>query len=278
MEVLADKVAIVTGAGGGIGRPTALLLARSGACVVAADIDVNAAQETAAQIERAGGRARAVGADITLETDVRNMVAAALDAFGGVDILVNNAALGSPQDHDILTMDLDVWNRVVGGNSGGTMLCCKHAIPAMIARGGGAVVNISSGAALTGQLSQAAYNASKAAVISLTQSVATMYGRQGIRCNAIAPGLILHQRLAAGFPDAFVEMDKNNVLTPYQGRPEDIANAVLFLTSEASHFITGQVLPVDGGLLAHSPFYAETRARNENPHYRVKGVLGTGDD
>jgi NAD(P)-dependent dehydrogenase (short-subunit alcohol dehydrogenase family) len=276
--VLAGKVAIITGAGGGIGRPTALLLARSGASVVAADIDGAAAAETAACIERAGGRALAVRADITLETDVRNMVAAAVDAYGGVDILVNNAALGSPRDCDILTMDLDVWNRVVAGNSGGTMLCCKHAIPALIERGGGAVVNISSGAALTGQLTQAAYNASKAAVISLTHSVATMYGRQGVRCNAIAPGLILHERLAAGFPAAYVQMDKNNVLTPYQGSPEDIAGTVVFLAADASRFITGQVLAVDGGLLAHSPFYAEIRALQENPHFRVQGVLGVGPE
>ena len=136
------------------------------------------------------------------------------------------------------------------------------------------MVNISSGAALTGQLTQAAYGAAKAAVISLTRSVATIYGKQGVRCNAIAPGLILHERLAAGFPAAYVQMDKDNVLTPYQGSPDDIANAVLFLASDLSRFITGHVLPVDGGLLAHSPFYAQSLALNEGTHYRVDGVLG----
>jgi NAD(P)-dependent dehydrogenase (short-subunit alcohol dehydrogenase family) len=274
-EPLSGKVAIVTGAGGGIGRPTAQLLARSGAAVAAVDINEDAARETARLITAGGGRALALRVDITREADIRAMVAATLAEFGGVDVLVNNAALGSPNDHDIIGMTAETWDHVVGGNSRGTMLCCKYALPAMIERGGGAIVNIASGAALTGQLTQAAYNASKAAVISLTQSVATMYGKQGIRCNAIAPGLILHERLAAGFPAAYVQMDKDNVLTPYQGQPDDVAAAVLFLASDAARFITGHVLPVDGGLLAHTPFYAQTRALNESTHYRVQGVLGT---
>lgn len=275
MGILAGKVAIVTGAGGGIGRPTASLLAASGARVVVADINEAAARETAARIEQAGGRALALRVDITVEDDIAAMVAATVGELGGLDLLVNNAALGSPADHDIVTMSAETWDRVVGGNSRGTMLCCKHALPEMIRRGAGAIVNIASGAALAGQLTQAAYNASKAAVISLTQSVATMYGKQGIRCNAIAPGLILHERLAAAFPPAYVQMDKNNVLTPYQGTPEDIANAVLFLGSDAARFITGHVLPVDGGLLMHSPYYAEIRALQDSPHWRVAGVLGT---
>jgi len=274
MGLLAEKVAIVTGAGGGIGRPTALLLAASGARVVVADINMSAAAETAARIERSGASALAVRVDITKESEIAAMIAATVERFGGLDVLVNNAALGSPNDHDILSMSGDTWDQVVGGNSRGTMTCCKHALPELFKRGGGAIVNIASGAALAGQLTQAAYNASKAAVISLTQSVATMYGQQGVRCNAIAPGLILHERLAAAFPPAYVQMDKNNVLTPWQGTPEDIANAVLFLASDMSRFITGHVLPVDGGLLMHSPYYAEIRALEESPHWRVEGVLG----
>ncbi len=275
MAPLANKIALITGAGGGIGRPTALLLAASGASVVVADINEESAKATATLIANAGGRALPLRVDITREDDIRAMMAVAVEHFGGLDVLVNNAAVGSPNDHDIINMQVEVWDHVVGGNSRGTMLCCKHALPALIARGGGSIVNISSGAALAGQLTQAAYNASKAAVISLTQSVATMYGKQGVRCNAIAPGLIMHERLAAGFPQSYVEIDKANVLTPYSGAPQDIANAVLFLATEASRFITGHVLPVDGGLLAHTPFYAQINALNESPHYRVKGVLGT---
>ena len=257
---LSGKVAIVTGAGGGIGKPTALTLAASGASVVAADIDIDAARVTAKLIEEKGGKAIAVRVDITQEAEVIAMIAAASEAFGPVDILVNNAALGSREDHLIHEMDIAVWDHVVAGNTRGTMLCCKHALPGMIERGSGAIVNITSGAALTGQLTLPAYAAAKAAVISLTQSVATMYGKQGVRCNAIAPGLILHERLAPGYPAEHIQMDINNVLTPYQGSAEDIANAVLFLASDASRFITGHVLPVDGGLLAHTPFYAEIRA------------------
>lgn len=260
---LSEKVVVLTGAGGGIGKPTARVLAAGGASVVAADIDLDAARVTADLITRQGGRAIAVRVDITQEAEVVAMMAAARDAFGGIDVLVNNAALGSRQDHDIHGMDAAVWDRVVVGNTRGTMLCCKHALPVLIGRGSGVIVNIASGAALTGQLTLPAYAAAKAAVISLTQSVATMYGKQGIRCNAIAPGLILHERLAPGYPPAHVQMDLDNVLTPYQGTAEDIANAVLFLASDASRFITGHVLPVDGGLLAHTPFYAEIQAMKE---------------
>lgn len=260
---LSNKVVVLTGAGGGIGKPTALLLAASGACVVAADINLEAAGITAELIRQKGGRAIAARVDITQEAEVIAMMAVAREEFGAVDVLVNNAALGSREDHDIHGMDAAIWDSVVAGNTRGTMLCCKHVLPAMIERGSGVIVNIASGAALTGQLTLPAYAAAKAGVISLTQSVATMYGKQGIRCNAIAPGLILHERLAPGYPPEHIQMDLNNVLTPYQGTADDIANAVLFLASDASRFITGHVLPVDGGLLAHTPFYAEIRALGE---------------
>lgn len=273
---LNGKVAIVTGAGGGIGRPTALALAAAGASVAVVDIGAEAAAETAAQIESAGGRAIALVADIADETAVSAMVQAVERAFGGIDVLVNNAARGVVGDHDVLSMTVEVWDQVMIVNTRGTMLCCKHALPSMIRRGGGSVVNISSGAALTGQLTLTAYAAAKAAVISLTSSVATLHGKDGIRCNAIAPGLILHDKLAAAMPPAYVQMDQDNVLLPYQGRPEDIAGAVLFLASDASRFITGHVLPVDGGLLAHTPIYAPTRALNDDSHYGVQGgALGS---
>lgn len=261
MAVLDGKVAIVTGAGGGIGRPTALMLAAAGAHVAVVDIDGARAAATADAVSAAGGSAFATTVDITSENDVRAMAAAVVERFGGIDVLVNNAAIGSPRDHDVLGMDVAVWDHVVVGNTRGTMLCCKHVLPELIRRGGGAVVNITSGAALTGQLTLAAYAAAKAAVISLTQSVATMYGKQGVRCNAIAPGLILHERLAGLHSEEFLQMDRDNLLTPQQGSPDDIASAVLFLASPAARFVTGHVLPVDGGLLAHTPFYAQLRAQ-----------------
>ena len=138
------------------------------------------------------------------------------------------------------------------------------AIPKLLERGGGSIVNISSGSALTGQLGIPAYSAAKAATISLTRSVATLHGKQGIRCNAIAPGLIMHQRLAAYFPQEQIQIDAENLLTPESGTPEDIAHAVVFLASEQSRFINGHVLPVDGGILAHTPFYAQVRALGQD--------------
>lgn len=259
-KTLEGKTAIITGAGGGIGRPTALVLARAGAHVVVSDIERSTAEETAALIAKEGGRSIAVAADISQESDWATLVAEAVGTFGGLDILVNNAAATSPKDRDVLSMEVDVWDFTFAINARGPMLGCRHAIPKLIERGGGAIVNISSGAALTGQLGIPAYSAAKAATISLTRSVATLHGKQGIRCNAIAPGLIMHQRLAAYFPREQIEIDAENLLTPGSGTPEDIANAVVFLASEQSRFINGHVLPVDGGILAHTPFYAQVRA------------------
>ncbi len=259
MKPLEGKTAIITGAGGGIGRPTARMLADAGARVVVSDIREDAANATRDQIIERGGTAVAVPADITREPEVRELVAAA-KGFGGVDVLVNNGGGSLARDQDIISMEVDVWDATMALNARGPMLCCKHAIPEMLGRGGGAIVNISSGAALSGQLGIPAYSAAKAAVIALTRSVATLYGQQGIRCNAITPGLILHERLAEIFPVEQIEIDAENILTPRPGTPEDIAAAVIFLASAQARFINAQVLPVDGGLLAHTPTYAQTRA------------------
>lgn len=262
--VLEGKVAIITGAGGGIGRPTALALARAGARVVVSDIERSTAEKTAALIGRKGGEAFAVAADISQESDWAALVTQAVQAFGGLDVLVNNAAATSPRDRDILSMEVDVWDYTFAINARGPMLGCKHAIPKLLERGGGAIVNIASGSALTGQLGIPAYSAAKAATISLTRSVATLHGQQGIRCNAIAPGLIMHPRLAKHFPQEQIRIDAQNLLTPESGTPEDIAHAVVFLASEHARFINGHVLPVDGGILAHTPFYAQVRALGES--------------
>jgi len=268
---LDGKVAIVTGAGGAIGSTTARVLAAAGAAVVAADKRVPAAEKTATAIRDAGGRAIAHGADIAEEADWQVLVARTTATFGGLDILVNNAAAASREDADIVSMEVAVWDAAMRVNARGPMLGCKHAIPELRRRGGGAIVNIVSGSALTGQLNQMAYSAAKAATIALTRNVATLHGKEGIRCNAIAPGLILHAALAAVFPPEQIAIDRDNLLVPRSGTPEDIAGAVLFLASESAAFINAQVLCVDGGLLAHTPGYAQARALGRHVDYLGRG-------
>lgn len=263
MGTLRDKVAIVTGGGGGIGRAISQRLAAEGCTVVIADIDDALGLATANELAGSGARAVHINTDITSEDSVRRTFAAATRDFGGVDVLVNNAYRGSPRDIDIATMDPEVWNEVMRVNTCGPMLCCKHAIPAMIARGGGSIVNISSGSSLAGQLSVPAYSAAKAATNALTRSVATMYGRQRIRCNAVVPGLIWHERLAETFPAEVKATFDEQLLLPYVGTPGDIADAVAFLASDQAKFITAQMIGVHGGIYDHHPSYAALRARGD---------------
>ena len=263
MGKLDGKVAIVTGAASGIGAETALALAEEGAAVALADIDEAGAREMAARIEALGGRALACRADVSREDDVRRMVAGAVDAFGGLDVLHNNAADSSPEtiggDGDLLELDVAVWDRALAVNARGAMLGCKHAVPAMLARGGGSIVNTSSVSGLTGDLARAAYAASKAAVNALTLAVATMYGKRGIRCNAIAPGVIRTPALDANVPPEQLAAYEAGNLLPRLGSTRDVARAVVFLASEESAYVTGQILRVDGGALSHHPTVAAFR-------------------
>lgn len=257
------RVAVVTGAAAGIGRATAQLLAAEGAAVVVADLDGAAADQVARGIVETGGRAIGQNIDVSEEEAVRAMIDAAVSEFGGLDILHNNAAAvneTSPgRDADLARMDVGVWDRTMAVNLRGVMLGCKHAIPRMLERGGGAIVNTSSGASQLGDLSIPAYAVSKGGVDTLTRYVATQYGKQGIRCNAIAPGLILTHPVERFGGAEYVRMLEEHHLTPRVGQPEDIANAVLFLASDAADFITGQILNVDGGILSHAPPVADIR-------------------
>lgn len=254
---LAGRVAIVTGAASGIGRATAIALADAGAAVLAADLNSAGAEAVAEAISAAGGQAKAQQVDVGDEASVAAMVDSAVGRFGGLDLLHNNAADSSPElmsrDGAIAELEAEVWDRTMRINLRGPMLGCKFAIPRLIERGGGVIVNTSSASGLVGDDTRAAYSASKAGLQSLTQSVATQYGKAGIRCNAIAPGVIETPALAANVPEEIVAVYANNTLTPRLGRPEDIAAAVVFLASDDAAFITGQVLSVDGGLLAHHP-------------------------
>jgi NAD(P)-dependent dehydrogenase (short-subunit alcohol dehydrogenase family) len=258
---LAGKVAIVTGAASGIGRATALLMAREGAAVVVADLNGAGANTVANEIEAAGGRAVGQAADVADEASVVAMIEAAAKHFGGLDVLHNNAAASDPalmsRDGDVADLDIAVFDRTLAVNLRGPMLGCKHAIPRMLARGGGAIVNTSSAAALVGDPVRTAYGASKAGLDSLTRYVATQYGKRGIRCNSIAPGVIATPALAANVPPEMIAIYERSHLTPRLGKPEDIAAAVVFLASDDAAFITGQTISVDGGLLAHHPAFGE---------------------
>ena len=258
---LDGRVAIVTGAASGIGRASAHALAAAGAAVVIADRDADGATRVADEIAIEGGAAAAQPTDVADESAIEAMIATAVERFGGLDILHNNAAASDPalmgRDLDLADMDADVWDATFAVNLRGPMLGCKHAIPHLLARGGGSIVNTSSASGLVGDLTRAAYGASKAGLDSLTRYVATQYGKRGIRCNSIAPGVIETPALAANVPAEQLAVYQRSHLTPRLGRPEDIAAAVVFLVSDDAAFITGQTLSVDGGLLVHHPVFGE---------------------
>jgi NAD(P)-dependent dehydrogenase (short-subunit alcohol dehydrogenase family) len=254
------KVAIVTGAASGIGRASAELLAREGAAVGVADLNGAGAKEVADAINAGGGRAIPVEVDIASEESVAAMVAATVEAFGGLHILFNNAADTSLHmmlhDGPVHTMAVEIWDHALAVDLRGTMLGCKHAIPHMLEAGTGSIVNTSSNQGLSGDMSQSAYAAAKAGVNQLTMTVATTYGAQGIRCNAVSPGMIRTPAAERACPPEMFDEIAKHSLVPRIGVPEDLANTVLFLASDESAYITGHVIKVDGGQLAHLPHYA----------------------
>jgi NAD(P)-dependent dehydrogenase (short-subunit alcohol dehydrogenase family) len=262
MGRLEGRVAIVTGGGSGIGRATCLALAREGAAVVVADVDEASAKRVAEEVAAAGGRARPQWVDVAEEPAVAAMVEAAVGAFGGLDVLHNNAALlgnEAGRDADVVSMDVATWDRAMAVNLRGVMLGCKHAIPAMIRRGGGSIVNTSTGSTLAGDLVRTAYVAAKAGVNVLTKYVATQYGKQNIRCNAVLPGLIRTPAATRGLSPELISLYEEHTLLPRIGEPEDIAKVVVFLASDDAAFVTGQEISVDGGIGAHNSSYADLR-------------------
>jgi NAD(P)-dependent dehydrogenase (short-subunit alcohol dehydrogenase family) len=255
MERLKDKVAIVTGGGGGIGGATARALAREGASVLVVDINPSVAEAVTAGIVEAGGRAATYQADLSDEDQVVAAIASATSQFGGLHVLHNNAAL---TDSDFLTRDtavtelsLEVWHRALEVNLQSQMLMCKHAVPEMVRAGGGSIINMSSGASLKGDRTRTAYGVSKAGVNALSMYVATSHGKQGIRVNTILPGLIITDAVRAHLDEKMVANLGKAVLTRSVGQPDDIADVVVFLASDESRYITGQMIAVDGGMGAH---------------------------
>jgi NAD(P)-dependent dehydrogenase (short-subunit alcohol dehydrogenase family) len=257
---LDNKVAIITGAGGGIGSATAMVLATRGAQVVLADIHLESAERAAQAVTRAGGSALAQHLDLSSEASIIALVRATIGRFGKIDILHNNAADLSVdlanRDRDVETMDAAVWDRTFGVNLRGTMLCCKYVLPHMVKNGGGSIINTASNLGMQGNLGQAAYAASKAAVIQLSRSIATSHGRRGIRCNTVSPGLVMTPAARDNLPPQLHKIVAGETLTPYLGAPEDLAHAVAFLASDEARYVTGHNLVVDGGTVAHVPGFA----------------------
>ncbi|MBN9494575.1 SDR family oxidoreductase [bacterium] len=249
---LDGKVAIVTGAGSqntgiGNGRAAAILFAREGARVLLADRRAEAAHETLETIRGEGGEAEVYVGDVTVESDCEAMVRAATDRWGRLDILDNNVGIGFR--HTIPESPLEEWERILRVNITGMMLASKHAIPAMVANGGGSIINISSIAAMRPR-GLAAYATTKGAVISFTRALAADHGREGIRANCIAPGPVYTPMVAnAGMRDEVRERRRRSSALGIEGTGWDVGYAALFLASDEGRYISGVVLPVDGGVL-----------------------------
>ncbi|MCZ6706760.1 MAG: SDR family NAD(P)-dependent oxidoreductase [Chloroflexi bacterium] len=254
---LQDKVAIVTGGGSrgpgiGNGRAASILFARAGAKVLLVDRDLSAAEATLAMITEEGGEAATFEADVTSEEDCAAMAAGALDRWGRLDILHNNVGIGSRGS--VVDLDPDDWNRVLEVNVTGMMLSSRAAIPAMTASGGGAIVNISSIAAMRAR-GLTAYTTSKGAVIALTRAMAVDHAGDGIRVNCIAPGPVYTPMVGAGgaMPEELRERRRRASILEIEGTGWDIGYAALFLASDEARYVTGVVLPVDGGVLLRGP-------------------------
>jgi NAD(P)-dependent dehydrogenase (short-subunit alcohol dehydrogenase family) len=252
MARLEGKVAVITGAGSGIGRVAAMLFADEGAKVVVADVVADHAESVTAEILAAGGSALAVTVDVSNESQVDAMVGSAVDTYGGLQVLFNNAGIFPDDDGGVLDTPPDTWQRVMEVNLKGVWLGCRAAVPAMLASGGGSIINVASFVALMGAATaQIAYTASKGGVLAMTRELAVEYARQGIRANSLCPGPIETPLLAELLADP-ERRQRRLVHIPIGrfGRPEEIAKAALFLASDDASFITGSALVVDGGITA----------------------------
>lgn len=256
---LEGKVAIVTGGAQGIGEATVERFVELGARV--AILDTN--EEGAIALANRLGKAAAIGmrTDVTRPDHIAAAVSRTVETWGRIDILVNNASnvakLGQA-DGDIVATGLDVWDEVYACNLRGPAAACKFTIPHMIAAGGGAIVNIASVQALAGELTRVAYGSAKAGLIAMTKYVATSFGGHGIRCNSVAPGLVLGASATAERSHVH-SMIGRHIALDRPGHPRDLAEVILFLASDASRYVTGENIVVDGGLTAHLPFFADMR-------------------
>jgi NAD(P)-dependent dehydrogenase (short-subunit alcohol dehydrogenase family) len=251
---LDGKVAIVTAAGQGIGAASGSIMASLGATVVVADINEKGAQETAKAINAAGGKASAAYMDARQEASVRSLIEDTHNKYGRLDILHNNAG-GTWLDRDRQAADIaqDAWDEIFAWNMDCTHWGCKYAIPLMIAGGGGSIVNTVTAGAAFAQSNQIVYGTAKAAVASYTRYVAVQYGWRNVRCNGVAPGLILTPHATEVMSKEFLNGICKHTTTARVGKPEDIGYAVAFLASDVAGYINGQILTVDGGVSVRFP-------------------------
>ncbi|MEO5784374.1 MAG: SDR family oxidoreductase [Casimicrobiaceae bacterium] len=260
MERLRDRVAFISGAGAGIGRAAAECFAREGAAVIVADVDADAGRATVARVADQGGEALYVACDVSRDDSVAAAVTAAVARFGFLDVLFNCAGGSLPEDSWVTDVDLAVFERTMAVDLKGTILCCRHVIPHIVTAGGGAVVNMSSGAALRGASHAHVYTAAKGAIVSLTRALAGAHAKDNVRVNAICAGRINTERIRRtyGIPDRPGAVPDRQDATAqvkhypfWFGEPEDIANIALFLACPESRMITGAAIPADGGRSAY---------------------------
>jgi NAD(P)-dependent dehydrogenase (short-subunit alcohol dehydrogenase family) len=251
---LAGKVCVITGAGSGMGRVACEVFAREGAAVAALEVVEETGRATVERVRAAGGEASFFPCDVAGETSVQAAMAATVARYGGIDVLYNNAGIMPEGDHSVLDTSVEVWDRVMAVNVRGIFLCCKHALPAMLARGRGSIINIASFVALVGcSVPQDAYTASKGAVIALTRSLAIQFRPRGVRSNAICPGPIETPMLMDWLlkDEAARAVRLSRQPSGRFGRAEDIVNAALYLASDESDWTNGAVLVIDGGITSN---------------------------
>jgi NAD(P)-dependent dehydrogenase (short-subunit alcohol dehydrogenase family) len=251
---LKDKVCVITGGGSGMGATAALMFSKEGAKVVVADVVEEAGSKTVQDIKAQGGQAIFVQADVSREADCKTIMEEGAKAFGGLDVLYNNAGIFPSEDGSVTDITDSVWQKVLGVNLQGLANCCKHGIPHLIKRGGGSVINTASFVALVGcSVPQDAYTASKGAVIALTKSLAVQFGPKHVRSNAICPGPIETPLLTKWLLANPVERNKRLVRIPMGrfGKAEDIAYLALYLASDESAWTNGAAIVVDGGITSN---------------------------